>query len=70
MRENAANAAARRLADVLNIGEIKNLGISDEHLDRNENHKFQAVRASGQGSFNGSLILYSGANIRPSDAPR
>lgn len=33
----------RHLADVLNIAEIKNLGIRDEHLDRNENDKFQAV---------------------------
>ena len=30
----------RRLADVLNIDEIKNLDIRDEYLDKNENHEF------------------------------
>jgi hypothetical protein len=57
----------RRLADVLNIDEIKNLDKRDEYLDRNENREF---RPAGQGSSNGSLIRRSGANIRLSDAPR
>lgn len=60
----------RRLADVLNIDEIKNLDIRDKYLDKNENHEFLSSRASGQGSPNGSLIRRSGANIRLSDAPR
>jgi hypothetical protein len=50
----------RRLADVLNIDEIKNLDICDEYLDRNENREFQAIV---QRNPNGSLVRRSGANI-------
>jgi hypothetical protein len=41
----------RRLADVLNIDEIKNLDIRDEHLDRNENREFQAAVQVAKGAL-------------------
>ena len=41
----------RRLADVLNIDEIKNLDKRDEYLDRNENREFRPAVQAGKGAL-------------------